>query len=136
MFLRNTITFIEKHASKDELEVAQTVRAYHKGLQIHDNKLLLAQLTDDANIYSFAAGGKVVSKENYAKAIDQNITNKKTSVVLKDLRIVIETDDCARVSGFHQYSLARKTSRVRTIELLMKKHDEHWRIASVNYFDL
>ena len=124
-------SFIEKPASKDELAVARVMRGYWEALRDHDLKLLSSLFQEDARIDSLAAG-RVVSREQYIKAMSQVLQNLE-KIEFKNLLIRINNENAATVYGFSRYRYRGGNNRWWQRVWQLRKTHNRWQITETNY---
>lgn len=127
------ISFSKKPISKDELAIAEIIKAYASALKKHDSKILLSLFDKDARIDSYAAGG-TVSFAQFAEAISCALPFI-TQVRFKDLLIKVKDGKDAVVYGVTQYDHGLRNGRWHERTWEVTKNDNVWHIIKSKYND-
>ena len=132
MTYTNGVSFLENHASQDERRIAVIMKKYFKALKTRNAKLLVSLFREDARIHSQSAGGKIVSRKEYAKYLNDRLP-LLSHVRLFDILIRVAGDDTARVFGRYSYSINQGPTHLWLRSWKLEKKSGNWMIVESYY---
>lgn len=133
MSFGDEFTFLEKPASRDERIIGDLMKTYFDALRNRDLSVLLPLFSEDALIDSKAAGG-IVSRENYAKAVEKSLPTM-TPIHITELRITVK-DASADVYGISSYGFKGRPGKRWLRKWKFEKRDGVWLIVESRYYPL